>query len=686
MQENREPTTWGETLKASRYRLVLAYLGLVLALSLVVRLVLLATSDGLSRAGLGTVVATLLVGEAFDLAAALWLAVPFMLYLLLLPQRWFARRWQRGVVLLGFVVAAFGTVFIALAELFFFDEFNGRFNFVAVDYLMFPTEVVTNIWESYHTGLWLALIALATLAGLWFAWPRQLRQAWQRPLGWRRRGLVSLGFAALVALVTVAVSPSLAHVSEDRELNEIAGNGYYSFWMALLGRDAPYAGWYASASDGELAGRLPRLLGMPGGPVVRPASTASETPALLGWSTRDVKAAVPARRLNVVIVLEESLGAEFVGALKPGIDSCTPRLDALSQEGTLLTHAYSTGNRTIRALEATTTSLPPLPGISLVRREASKNLFTLPSVLKERGYQTLFVYGGRALFDNMGAYLTANGIDRVVDQSDYPADTFRTAWGVADEAIFDRALVEMDGLEAAGKPFYTLVLSVSNHRPFLFPEGRIEPEAKYHRRGNAVRYADYALGRFIEQARQHAFFDHTLFVLMGDHGARVYGAAEIPLASYEVPILFYAPGIVPAGQRLDTIASSLDVPPTVLALLGMSYRSKFFGRDVFHLDPADGRALMTHNNEVALLKGDRMAVLGLHESADLFAYRAADDSLERIAEPDAAGRELIRDAVTYYAAADRLYRSGSYQFDDTGAVQASALADGSAKAPGHTGG
>lgn len=294
-----------------------------------------------------------------------------------------------------------------------------------------------------------------------------------------------------------------------------------------------------------------------------------------------------------------------------------------------------------------------------MRRPQSRDLFTLPSLLRADGYQTLFVYGGRALFDGMGGYLRANGIDRVVEQKDYPEDAFRTAWGVADEAIFDRALTEMDSMHAQGKPFYTLVLSVSNHRPYTFPEGEVTWDKSLKSRENAVRYADWALARFVRQARQHAFFEDTLFVLMGDHGARVYGAAEIPLPSYEVPILFYAPGVIPAGARVDTLTSSLDIPPTVLGVLGMEYDSPFFGHDALHIDPSAGRALMTHNNEIALMKGSRIAVLGLHRSAQLFDVRP-DGNFVPLTRPDRAGVELIEDAISYYTGADTEYRNGSY--------------------------
>jgi phosphoglycerol transferase MdoB-like AlkP superfamily enzyme len=372
-----------------------------------------------------------------------------------------------------------------------------------------------------------------------------------------------------------------------------------------------------------------------------------------------------------VVVLEESLGSQFIGTLHwYAGPSLTPRFDSLASEGTLLTRAYSTGNRTIRALEATTSSLPPLPGVSVVRRPESVDLFTLPSLLRARGYATEFIYGGRAAFDGMGAYMRNNGMDRVIEQKDYPPGGFTTAWGVADEAIFDKALTEMDSLHTTGRPFYTLVLSVSNHRPYTYPASRIGANPDERKRVNVVQYADWALGRFIRQARTHAFFDSTVFVLMGDHGPRVYGAAEIPLPSYSVPVLFYAPGIIPAGVRLADLASSMDVPPTVLGLLGGDYDSKFFGRDVLSSLPRSGLAVMTHNNEIALMRGSRLAVLGLRGATTVYDVDTTG-ALHKLAAPDTAARNLVEDAIAYYQTADELYRHGEYRFVATTPMVAS---------------
>ncbi len=640
-------------LQESRYRIAFLLIAIHLAVSLLTRLALLIFQGHWGAAATSQVLRALAVGELFDLLAALWLAVPLVLYLTVLPERRFQGRFQRRFLYTWVFGAIFVMLFVSVVEGFFFAEFNGRFNFVAVDYLVFPDEVVNNVWESYPTG-WVVTVLALLSAGALFMLRKRLRPAWQRPVPARRRAGVLLAFAVVLAGLTVAIPARLTHVSENRVVNEIAGNGYYSFWMAVLGSDAPYEGMYATRASTVLYQRLRKLLDEP----AAVAASFDDDSTL-----RHIRSMGPERRLNVVVVLEESLGSEFVGSLRPREASATPQLDALIPQGTLLTHAYSTGNRTIRAIEATTSSLPPLPGISIVRRPQSEELFTLPEVLRARGYQTLWAYGGRALFDGMGHYLTHNGVDRVIEQKDYPAGTFKTAWGVADEAIFDRALVEMDTMQATGRPFYTLILSVSNHRPFTYPEGRIPLDRRFHRRENAVRYADYALGRFMQQARDHAFFKNTLFVLMGDHGPRVYGAAEIPLASYEVPILFYAPGVIPAGQRLDTLASSLDVPPTILGVLGLDYDTKFFGHDLFHIEPGAGRALLTHNNEIALLRGPRIAVLGLRSSTAVYQL-GPDYSMRQVSPLDAAGRDLVEDAIAYYNGADTIYRRGAYAFHD----------------------
>jgi phosphoglycerol transferase MdoB-like AlkP superfamily enzyme len=639
---------------ATRYAIARLVAATLFAVSFITRVVLIVVDGTVARDGAWAAARALIAGAGADVIVAAWLVAPLVVYLTIASERWFRTRAQRRLLVAAIGVGVFLILAVALSELIFFDEFNGRFNFVAVDYLIYPTEITTNIFESFPAG-WL-LLGVAVVSGcILFASRRWIARGLGAVTPVRTRLRTAAGVMALLA-ACVLVAPQLpVRVSRDRALNEIADNGYRSFWGALVGEDAPYDGLYASGDSATTFHRLHELLAE--------RASAGDT-AVDGSTERHVRALRAPRRLNVVVVLEESLGSDLVGVVGSRRPSLTPRFDSLASEGTLLTHAYSTGNRTIRALEATTASLPPLPGISIVRRPQSRDLFTLPGLLRSQGYATEFIYGGRALFDGMGAYMRRNGMERVVEQGDFPATSFRTAWGVADEVIFDKALTELDSLHATGKPFYTLILSVSNHRPYTYPEGRIAAPPSAKKRVNAVQYADYALGRFMRAAREHAFFDSTIFVLMGDHGARVYGAEEIPLASYEVPILLYGPSLIPAGVRLPTVTSSLDIPPTILALLGMEYRSKFFGHDVLAVAPSAGRALMTHNNVLALMTGSRVVVLGLRGTAAVFRYDPATRSLTPIARPDSSDRALIGDAIAWFSGADRVYRSGRYRLEN----------------------
>ena len=643
--------------RLGRFSLCILLLAVLLGVALATRLVLLAYAWRELDAGAGSIAKALGAGEIFDLLASMWIVAPLVLVVALLPDRWLrwrgVRGWIRGWLFVLFALSAF----VIAAEVLFFDEFNGRFNFVAVDYLIYPTEVVNNLWESYPLPAILVLVAALGALGVWLA-RRRVATSLNAVTPLHRRVAAVAVYGATLGALTLGVTPELARVSDDRALNEIALNGYYTFALALLGQDAPYEGLYATRSIAAEGARVRALL--------VPPDSAGAT-ALAPWSAerpteRRVAGSAQATRRNVVVVLEESLGSIFLASLHPRGDTVlTPRFDSLVAEGTVLANAYSTGNRTIRALEATTSALPPLPGISIVRRPASRDLFTLPAVLRELGYQTSFIYGGRALFDGMGSYMRNNGMQLIVEQKDYPTGTFTTAWGVADEFIFDKALATYDSLHAVGAPFYSLVLSVSNHKPYAFPAGRIAADPNARKRTHAVMYADWALGRFMRMARTHPWFDSTLFVLMGDHGARVYGASEIPLPSYEIPIVFYAPGFIPAGRRIETLASALDLPSTIMARLGLSYHSKWFGQDVFTATPAQGRALMTHNSNLALMRGDLVAVLGLKASTDVYRYDRDARRLRRIAVPDSAGNTLIEDAIAYFHTADRLYRSGAYR-------------------------
>ncbi|MGH7292109.1 MAG: LTA synthase family protein, partial [Myxococcota bacterium] len=373
-------------------------------------------------------------------------------------------------------------------EWFFWGEFTARFNFIAVDYLVYTREVLNNIWESYAVVPLLAATLVAALL-LWALFLRRaLAHSFESTSTTRGRLSTAAVFVAVPLACFVASGSQLPRVAEDRFANELAANGLYNLFSAFRNNQLDYAPFYVTEGTNEASQELRRLLAEP------TATFASDDPMNL---TREVHAARPERRLNVVLIVVESLSAKFLGSFGSP-DGLTPNLDRLAGEGLLFSNLRATGTRTVRGLEAVSLSVPPTPGYSIVKRPNNSNLFSIGSVFRERGYHARFFYGGNAFFDNMGAFFGGNGFD-VIDQGELAPDEseFANAWGAADEFVFRRVLREANRSYEKNERFLSLVMTTSNHRPFTYPDGRIDIASGESRAG-AVKYTDFAIGQLID--------------------------------------------------------------------------------------------------------------------------------------------------------------------------------------------
>jgi phosphoglycerol transferase MdoB-like AlkP superfamily enzyme len=652
-----EPLVPERSWKRSRYGFAgFWFLGL-LALWFLLRLVLLLVFKP-AGALLIDELLVLLSGLHRDIFAALAETIPLLVWMLVVPDRWFRARWHRVVFLGAAFVFWYGQVFLLFTEYFFFDEFKARFNTVAIDYLLYPQEVFTNIWESYHVGVVLT-VCLAVSLGWMLAARRLFGQMWERPFAAGARLLRLAGAVTAVGLLALTLNLKGAHVCNDRTLNEVANNGALSFLAAAWTHNLDYAAFYKTLPIAEAYERARRLV----------AETNTQFVAEGQSIRRRVAGDLARPRLNVVILLEESLGSEFWGCLgRP--ETLTPEMDRLAtEEGMLFTNIYASGNRTVRGFEGVLSSFPPLPGESIVKRDRSDNVETIARVLKRDGYASVFLYGGRGLFDGMRSFAMRNGYDRFVEQKHFEHPAFETIWGVCDEDIFQRALEEFRELAKTGQPFCGTILSVSNHKPYTYPQGRIPEDPELRCREHAVKYSDYALGQFFKAAKKEAFWTNTVFVVVADHGARVYGEQAIPIHSYEIPVLIAGPAVVKGPQRVPQLGCSLDVPTTVLGLLGRPYESMFFGRDLLRSQPAQGRALLNHNRDVGLLSGDRMVVLGLMKTVEFYQGDPKVVNMTPLPQPADCDRELQKDAIALYQVADDLYMHRRYHIDGEPAAQ-----------------
>lgn len=618
---------------------------LLLAVATLTRLLLVILHWSQVAGNFGSVLIAFLLGIVFDVFVALVATLPMAAILLSLSSRVARWRLTRWLHFAGLTVFVYLLLYLAAVELFFFDEFNSRFNYVAVDYLLYPHEVFINIWDSYPVLEVLIGVLLATLV-IVVLLRRRVATALAQPTPRRKRLAFLVSMIALVAAGAVGLNINLTRISPNRVVDEIAGNGYYSFFYAAFTNQLDYDAYYTQIDESEARRRLQALTVTPDA-----RFNSDDNPVPLA---RTIDGGALPIRANIVLVLEESLGSEFSGLLHPDGPHCTPQLDSLAQNGMLFTQIYATGNRTVRGLEASLLSFPPIPGQSIVKRPGSEGLFSLPALLREQGYHTVFLYGGRSFFDNFGHFAATNGFETVIDQTDIAHQTFSTIWGVCDGDLFDKTLSVLDSLHTLGGPFFATLITVSNHKPYTYPAGVIPFDPEQRTRENAVRYADFALGKFIRDARTRPYFDSTIFVILGDHGARVYGSQQIPFPSYEIPILFYAPALIPSAQRIDLLASQMDLAPTLLDLLHFSYQSRFFGRSIFRIESDRAMALISHNRDVALLRNDTLAVLGIRQDDQMF--RRNQSTLEPLPlEPDAG---ILRDAIAYYQTAFHLFATG----------------------------
>ncbi|MGE0350762.1 sulfatase-like hydrolase/transferase [Hydrogenophaga sp.] len=523
---------------------------------------------------------------------------------------WAFLRWYGGLALL--LVA-----FMELATPAFVAQYDSRPNYLFVEYLGYAKEVSGTLLKDHWPHLLATSLLLPAMA---WAYARLSRPA-QAPKTvrvWVALPLSVLLFAALAlcargALGHRAANPASVAVTSDHLVNELPLNSLYTVAYAIYQSRKSEAGVvYAELPRAQVIDIVRRESGLPEGAFVDdPASPTRHRQASL----------FPRQRpLNLVIVLEESLGAEFVGSL--GGLPLTPNLDRLATQGLWFENLYATGTRSVRGIEAVVAGFPPTSAVSTVKlAKSQRDFFTLAGFLKARGYESTFFYGGESHFDNMRSFFMGNGFDHVVEQKDMPAGAFIGTWGASDGDLFDIAHQHFSR-QAKDKPFFGLVFTSSNHAPFEFPDTAIELyEQPRGTVNNAVKYADHALGRFFDKARQSAYWDNTLFLVVADHNSRVYGPSVIPVERFHIPGLILG-GAVKTPERITTVASQIDLAPTLISLMGLSGEHPLIGRDLS--DPVQrarpGRAIMQFDRIQAYMEGSEVAVLQPDAPARLMRY------------------------------------------------------------------
>jgi len=587
------------------------------------------------------------IGLFYDVVAMLYFAIPFVLYLIFIPDRVYQNKFHQLFVYLVVFASLYMLFFDGAAEYVFFDEFGVRYNFIAVDYLIYTREVLKNIKESYPLPQIFAIIATLSFACFlmlkkWTDISLKFTSTFSDRI---KPGLV---FLSIPFISFAFINLSLTQLSSNTYANELSANGIYNLFAAFRNNRIDYATFYLTRDDQSVFHKLRSLLQEPNSTFV-----ADDTFDI----RRDIRKTGEERRLNVIVMVVESLSAEFLGIFG-NKDNLTPNLDKLASQSLYCTNLYATGTRTDRALESITLSVPPTPGRSILKRPKNENMFSLGFIMKSRGYDTKFIYGGYGYFDNMNYFFSHNGFD-TIDRTNFSKNeiTFENAWGVCDEDLFNRAIKEFNKSYNNHNPFLTLITTTSNHRPYTYPEGRIDIPSHTGRNG-AVKYADYAIGKFLRDAKKEPWFKDTVFVIVADHCANSAGKTTLPVRKYQIPLLIYSPAQI-APQKIDTMVSQIDITPTILGLLNFTYQSKFFGKDILQLKTEQGRALIGNYEKLGYIMHDVLAVLDIKKQASLYRFNRTTGESEQVP----IEQSIVDEAISYYQGADHLFKTGCNKWD-----------------------
>lgn len=553
--------------------------------------------------------------------------------------------WCKAGLLFTMGLYIFLMIVNAISECVFWNEFGVRYNFIAVDYLVYTNEVIGNIMESYPiVPMFLGVFLVAVLI------------CWRL---FRRKDFSESGnggavpFLATFVIYAVLFAGSFFWLrfsyrnlqSSNNYATELQCNGCWNFLEAYSSSTLEYDRFYQMLPEDEAQGLKLALCGQV--PVREEAGSAvrqADQPA--DAAVRMIRDSVPPVRKNIVMITVESLSADFLAAYG-NEDGITPNLDTLIEKSLVFDNLYAAGNRSVRGLEALTLCIPPSAGESLIKRPDNAGLFSTGTVLRENGYTTSFIYGGDSYFDNMRAYFSGNGFE-IIDKYCYPKEdiTFSNIWGTCDEDSYRVALKEFDKKAESGTPFHAIIFTISNHRPYTFPEGKITYDGEMKSRSAAVKYTDFAIGQFLAEASRKPWFGNTVFVIVADHCASSAGKTSIPVDKYHIPAIVYSPGFI-QPRRVEKLCSQIDLMSTIFSLLHFSYDSKFYGRDILAPD-YNQRAFMATYQDLGYYSDDVLTVLSPVRRIRQFDVRETGPWSHTETPKETPADSLVREAQAFY--------------------------------------
>lgn len=617
------------------YTIVLGYLWTILFFT-IFRIMLLLSflyEEGSAEFTIGRLFQALIMGLRFDVVICgyVWILPAFMLFISNLLSE-YPRRWIRKFIL-GWLIAFTSLAFaVSIIDIPYYFYFNERLSVVNTVWLTSSPWIAIRMVISHPLYILLVVI----YAGAMMLFCRGLKAIFNKKEELKHH---SLWVHACVCTLTLAViflgirgrieskSPirvATAYFCNHPFWNKLGLNANFTFFKSLSAKNIPPLLEFMNNTEAirvvhSALGVQKEQYPSPIGRYIHFSDHGENTP-------------------NVVLILMESMKAsnmKFFG----NKENLTPFLDSLAYQSHFFTHAFSTGKHTSNGVFSTLTGLP-----ILYRQHPLVDLRSFNGIaytLEKAGYQTSFFMTHDAMFDHMGGFLRANNFQKIFALHDYPSNEVKGTWGVPDDYMFSFAI---DQLNNATQPFFTTLLSTSNHTPYYLPPYFTQKNPNLSEEKHAIQYADWALKLFFEKASQTKWFENTLFVLVADHGKSTHcGMYDIPLDYYHIPLFIYSPKMLSAPQIHTGVASQMDIFPTIMGILKRSYINNSMGIDLFR----DKRsfALLNNNDKVGVINSDFLGILHEDYRTELFDYR--NNGRENIA-PLHPG---LVDSMTTYAKA-----------------------------------
>ena len=594
------------------------------------------------------------IGLRFDIILLSYISfLPFVL-LTFIPKKFL--NYIQKPISFYFLFFLFLILLTEITSANFINQYDTRPNRIYIDYLIYPKEVVGTLFKSYLPSIIFTIIILTI--SIYFGFKKSKQLFSLKSNSFTIRLLLMPIFAFLLIFGARSsltskrpINASNAVFSTDQMTNSLALNSLYTLGYAIysIKNETDISDLYGKMDIKEANARVKKYM------TTKENGFTSDSIPYLHSNKSD---SISNKKYNVVILLEESLGAEFVGSL--GGLPLTPEFDKLTQEGLLFTNLYCTGTRSVRGIEAVISGFLPSSSESVVKLSNSQeNFFTLASVYKNEGFDTSFIYGGMANFDNMASFFNGNGFQNIIDETDFDKDNQKHAlkgtWGYCDEDLVVKANQYFKSLDK--KSFFSLLFSTSNHEPFEYPDGRIKLYDKNKNTvNNAIKYADFSIGKFFELAKKEAYFKNTIFIIIADHNTRTYGKYLVPIKKFRIPALIIGPN-VPKGKTFNLQSSQIDIAPTLLSYSGVKVETPMIGRSIFEINSkTKGRSIMQFHDNFAFRVEDEIVILQPKSKPQQF--RVINDS---ILKPAKLNIELSKDALAHLIVAENLYKTRTYK-------------------------